>query len=188
MKKAENIILIGGSAGSYGLILNILDSIPNPISTAICVVIHRNLSISTCMEEELTLKYNRPIVAVEDKMDILENHIYFAPPGYHLLIDPSFTFSLDISEPVNFAIPSIDILFETSAQIFQENCTAFLLSGANNDGANGIRIIDSFKGSTFIQNPKEAVIDVMPDSALKLSSNAKTLTNQEIIKYFCLLS
>lgn len=188
MKKSENIILIGGSAGSYGLLLKILELTPNPISTAICVVIHRHSFLSTSIEEDLTKLYNRPVLSIEDKMDIRENHIYFAPPGYHVLIDPSSTFSLDISEPVNFAIPAIDLLFESAAQVFQRKCTAFLLSGANHDGANGIRIIDNFKGYTYIQNPQEAIIDIMPKSALKLSKNTKTLSNEEIIKYFCSLS
>lgn len=182
--KANKIILIGGSAGSYDLITQILEVIPNPVDCAICVIIHRNPLYLSKIEKILSNKHKRSILLAEEKMEIQPNHIYFAPPAYHLLVEPNLTFSLDSSEPVNYSRPSIDVLFESCAQIFKQNCTAFLFSGANSDGAKGLKTIEDFQGETYIQHPNEAPISTMPNAAIKLSTNAQILSNQQIINYF----
>ena len=187
MAIAKKIILIGGSAGSFGIISTILENLPMEIPYAICIVIHRNKNFSTKIEKTLSRKLNRKIISVGDKIEIEENVIYFAPPGYHLIVEPNFTFSLDVSEHVNYSQPSIDVLFETSAQVFKNNCIAFLLSGANKDGAEGLCYIEKFGGKTYIQDPEDAIIDTMPISALANTKKAQTLKNKEIITYFCQL-
>lgn len=182
---ADKIVLIGGSAGSFMLITEILENLPPQLDYALCIVIHRNPTFNTKIEASLSKKLNRPISSVTDKMEIEYNHIYFAPPGYHLLVEPDRTFSLDSSEHINYSRPSIDVLFETSAQVYRTDCEAFLLSGANKDGAHGLKIVEDFGGKTFIQDPDEAIINTMPISGLQESSTATVLRNQEIIRHFC---
>ncbi|SRR5690606_19148345 len=181
---AQKIILIGGSAGSYNLIWDILHVLPREISSAICVVIHRNPNFDTQIEASLSRRLERNVISVVDKTEIRNNNIYFAPPGYHLLIEPDLTFSLDSSEPVNYSRPSIDVLFETTAEIYGKNCMAFLLSGANTDGGKGLMSIDANGGKIFVQDPEEAAIDTMPKYALEINPNAKILSKAAIIDFF----
>lgn len=184
MDKAQHIILIGGSAGSYNVIVEIIEALPQTFHAAVIVVVHRNPKFRTKIEETLSLKLKRPVAEARDKEDILENNIYFATPGYHLLIEPNQTFSLDISERVQFSRPSIDVLFESAADAYGQNCTAFLLSGANKDGAQGIKHIRSQGGTTYVQSPTDALISVMPESAIRLTDKVKVYNNEEIISYF----
>lgn len=184
---ADKIVLIGGSAGSFLLMTEILEHLPARIDYAICIVIHRSPTFTTKIERNLAEKLNRPVISVTDKMEIKKGDIYFAPPGYHLLVEPDLTFSLDSSEPVNYAKPSIDVLFETAAQVYQDNCQAFLLSGANSDGAHGLKTVEDFGGKIFIQDPHEALINTMPLSGLKESNTVTVLKNHEIIHYFATL-
>lgn len=181
---ADRIVLIGGSAGSLLLITKILESLPARLTYALCILIHRSPIFNTKIENTLSKRLNRDIVSIKDKMKINEGTVYFAPPGYHLLIEPDKTFALDCSEHVNYAKPSIDVLFETCAQVYRENCAAFLLSGANTDGARGLRTIVDFGGKTFIQAPDEALIDTMPLSGIQESRTSTILKNQDIICYF----
>jgi len=184
MSIAQEIILIGGSAGSYNLILDILDALPPKISAAICIVIHRNPRYDTQIEHSLAQRLQRNVISVVDKTEIQKNGIYFAPPGYHLLIEPDYTFSLDTSDPVNYSRPSIDVLFDTAAEIYTTNCTAFLLSGANHDGGEGLRTIHENGGNVFIQHPEEALIDTMPRYALDVNPTAIVLIQPDIINFF----
>ncbi|MFD2552967.1 chemotaxis protein CheB [Sphingobacterium tabacisoli] len=181
---ADKIVLIGGSAGSLLLITEILEYLPAQLGYALCIIIHRSPTFSSEIEQNLSKKLNRPVLAVVDKMPIENDIIYFAPPGYHLLIEPDKTFALDSSEHVNYAKPSIDVLFETCAQVYQANCSAFLLSGANADGAHGLKTVEDFGGKTFIQKPEEALIDTMPLSGIQETNTSTILKNQEIIRYF----
>src|SRR5690606_1906611 len=139
MNKAKDIVLIGGSAGSYTLIVQILEALPQRFDAAIAIVIHRNPRFTTKIEETLSIKLRRSVIQPRDKTAIAPNIIYFAGPGYHLLVEPDWTFSVDVSERIHFSRPSIDVLFDTAAEVYQDRCTAFLLSGANQDGADGIR-------------------------------------------------
>lgn len=182
---ADKIVIIGGSAGSFTLITEILEKLPQQLDYALCVVIHRSITFNTKIESSLSKKLNRPVVSVTDKMEIRNGYVYFAPAGYHLLVEPDRTFALDSSEHVNYSKPSIDVFFETAAQVYRENCKAFLFSGANIDGAHGLSTVEHFGGKTFIQDPDEALINTMPLSGIQESTAATVLKNQEIIRYFC---
>ena len=184
MPLASNIILIGGSAGSYSLIADLLEQLPSHFDAAICIVLHRNRQYETQIEKSLSRKLKKNILPAIDKLDIRKNHIYFAPAGYHLLIEPNFTFSLDSSEHINYSRPSIDVLFETAAQIYKGNCTAFLLSGANTDGAKGLRIIEDFGGKIIIQDPNFAPIHTMPLAGINETLQPEIWSDAKIISYF----
>ncbi|MGN0002351.1 MAG: chemotaxis protein CheB [Sphingobacterium composti] len=184
MAIATEIILIGGSAGSYTLIAELLENLPPTFEPAICIVLHRNKHYDTQIEKSLSRKLKRNIVSAIDKIEICKNYVYFAPAGYHLMVEPNFTFSLDGSEHINYSRPSIDVLFETAAQIYKKNCTAFLLSGANSDGAKGLRMVEDFGGKIVIQDPAQAAIRTMPLAGKRETLIPLVWKNSQIISFF----
>ena len=184
MAKAEHVVVIGGSAGSYNLIVEMLDALPEVFHAAIIVVIHRNAKFKTRIEETLSNRLSKLIVPAADKGEICANAIYFASPGYHLFVEPDYTFSLDISDLVLFSRPAIDVLFESAADVYTQRCTGFLLSGANRDGTLGISHIHKMGGKAFIQNPQDAQITTMPESAISHNGHITVLHNTEILAYF----
>ncbi|MFD1768510.1 chemotaxis protein CheB [Sphingobacterium suaedae] len=184
MSKATDIVLIGGSAGSYNLILDIMEALPVFFTSAIIVVIHRNPKYTTKIEETLSSRLNRTIIQAGDKTDIEPGRIYFAVPGYHLLIEPDSTFSLDLSERVQFSRPSIDVLFETASDVYATHCTAFLLSGANQDGTDGIHRVKHMGGKAIVQSPEDALISIMPEHAIQANKEIDIFTDAQIISFF----
>ena len=181
---AEHIIIIGGSAGALEIIDEVLASLPRQFSSSIVIVIHRSNKYKTYLEENLKEKYDLPIFSVYDKDPILKGRVYFAPPGYHLIVETNRTFMLDIDDPVLFSRPAIDLTFSSAAEVFRESCTAFLLSGANQDGSEGTRQLLNNKSKVFIQDPKEAKVSTMPESAIKKHKNLQLLGDREIVEYF----
>ncbi|TYP98608.1 CheB methylesterase [Sphingobacterium allocomposti] len=184
MNKAKDIVLIGGSAGSYTLIVQILEALPQRFDAAIAIVIHRNPRFTTKIEETLSIKLRRSVIQPRDKTAIAPNIIYFAGPGYHLLVEPDWTFSVDVSERIHFSRPSIDVLFDTAAEVYQDRCTAFLLSGANQDGADGIRRVREMGGKAIIQSPDDALIATMPTYAIQANAESDVYDDQQIISFF----
>ncbi len=184
MEKANDIILIGGSAGSYTLIIDMIEALPEIFSPAIIIVIHRNPKFTTKIEDTLSARLKKKIVQAEDKATILKGEIYFAAPGYHLLIEPDKTFSLDLSERVRFSRPSIDVLFETAAEVYLDHCTAFLLSGANQDGTDGVKQLQQMGSKVIVQSPTEALISTMPKHAIEANGHVEIYSNRQIISYF----
>ena len=106
----------------------------------------------------------------EEKEIIKEKTIYFAPPNYHLQIEDKNSLSLSTAQKVNFSRPSIDVLFETAAWTFKHQLLGILLTGSNSDGAEGLKTIKKFGGTTIVENPETAYAKTMPQSAIKKSA------------------
>jgi two-component system chemotaxis response regulator CheB len=174
------VVVIGGSAGSLQVIMQILPQLPSSICFSIVIILHRKNTEDTTLEELIALKANAIVKEVEDKVVLEAGFIYVAPAGYHLLFEKNYTISLDISEKINFSIPSIDVSFQSAAEVFKENVVGILLSGANSDGTAGLLLIKEQGGTTIVQDPSTAEIDFMPKNAIKNAEPDQILSIEAI--------
>jgi two-component system chemotaxis response regulator CheB len=161
------VITIGGSAGSLDVILHILPMLKTIKSVAIILILHRRNTDDTVLEELLRMKSGLNVEEIEDKTPIKPGYIYVAPADYHLLIETSLVFALDVSEKIHYSRPSIDVAFESASEIFGTNLVAILLSGANSDGTEGLIAVKKRGGTTIIQSPETAEVPYMPAFAIK---------------------
>ena len=120
------------------------------------------------------------IKEADDKEEIRPGFLYFAPPDYHLLIERDETFSLSIDARVNYSRPSIDVLFESAVYVWSSGLIGILLTGANNDGAHGMRLIKEHGGLTIAQDPATAEYPVMPKAAIDAAAVDKILSIEGI--------
>lgn len=132
---------------------------------AIAVVQHRHRESGVILSQVLQQQIPLPFKEAEDKDLLHPGHIYLAPSDYHLLIEPGY-FSLSTDEPVSYARPSIDVLFESAADTYGEHTIGVLLTGANQDGAQGLARIKAAGGRTIVQDPATAENPVMPEAAI----------------------
>jgi len=160
------VIVIGGSAGSLEVILELVNRLPLFSTVIIIIVVHRMIDHDTILEDLISYKTLYPVKEVEDKDAIIPGTIYIAPPDYHLLIENTDCFSLDSSEKVHFSRPSIDVTFESVAETFTSRVMGILLSGANADGAAGMARIKELGGYTLVQSPESAEMSIMPQQAI----------------------
>jgi len=176
-------IIIGGSAGSLDILLKVLPFI-DKLTVALVIVLHRKNSDDMMLEELIGKKSSFPVVEVEDKIALEPGFIYVAPSDYHLLFEKNYLLSLDISEKINYSRPSIDVSFESAAEVFGPMLTGILLSGANSDGTEGLKTIKNFGGITVVQDPDTAEIPFMPNYAIQNANPDYTLGIEEIIALF----
>jgi two-component system chemotaxis response regulator CheB len=116
----------------------------------------------------------------EEKQTIMKDHIYLAPADYHLLIEKDRTLSLDVSEKVNFSRPSIDVSFESAAEVYGTKLAAILLSGANDDGVAGLKKVKACGGVAIVQNPQTAAVAYMPQQAINNLAVDKIINPDEL--------
>ena len=164
--KGIKALVIGGSAGSIEVIVKILRKLEKNLSIAIIIIVHRKSSSDASLTN---LFNNRSIIEVteaDEKEVILPGRIYLAPANYHLLIETDHTFSLDASEKVEYSRPSIDVTFQSAADVYGESLAALLLSGANSDGSEGLLTIAKAGGLTIVQDPDSAEVGFMPKAAI----------------------
>jgi len=165
-RNATEILLIGGSAGSISVLLEVLPDLQRQLSFPIVVIVHRKSHPESILEELLGFRSRIPVEEAYDKMTLKDGHIYLVPADYHLLFEDKRMVSLDFSEKVNYSRPSIDVTFQSAAQIFMEHTVALLLSGANADGLEGLRCVAQQGGRILVQDPDTAEIAYMPQQAL----------------------
>ena len=140
------------------------------------------------MEELLDSKSSICVKLAEDKEKIRKGFVYFAPPDYHLLLEPDDIFTLDTSEPVMYCRPSIDVTFQSVADVYQEKVIALLLSGANADGADGLCYIHNKRGLIGVQDPEIAEVRTMPEAAINRCSADLILNNSQIFSFVARIS
>jgi len=176
-------VVIGGSAGSFQGITKILSQIPQEFPLPIIMCLHRLKHIRNGFIEALSINSTKEVIEPFDKETIKQGKVYLAPSNYHLCIELGHHFSLSTEAMVNNSRPSIDITFETAANSYKKKLIGILLSGANKDGALGMKKIKDFGGLTIVQNPDDCMINTMPTAALGLTEIDYKLNLDEIIKF-----
>ncbi|CAN5230456.1 chemotaxis protein CheB [soil metagenome] len=175
-------IVMGGSAGSFQIIMKIISSLPENFELPIILCLHRLKHVRHGFVEALSSKSIKKVEEPSDKELIKAGKVYLAPANYHLSLELGLIFSLSTEEVVNNSRPSIDITMESAANVYKNKLIGILLSGANKDGALGMKKIKDKGGLTIIQEPKECVIDIMPTAALQVTTIDHTLYSDKIIK------
>jgi len=176
-------IVIGGSAGSFQVITRILANLPDNFPLPVIMCLHRLKHVRNGFVEALSIKSIKPVTEPYDKETIKKGNVYLAPANYHLSVELGNTFALATDEMVNNSRPSIDIMLETAAYVYKNKLIGILLSGANKDGAMGMKRIKDRGGLTVVQDPKECMIDTMPTSAMKITEIDHVLPVDDLLKF-----
>ncbi|WLH43716.1 chemotaxis protein CheB [Pseudomonas beijingensis] len=173
-------IVVGASAGGVEALLKVFGHLRKGFGLPILVVLHlpdeRDSQLAPVFGHRLAV----PVEEARDKQDIVPGTLYVATPGYHLSVEADRSLSLSLEEPVHHSRPSIDVLFESAADVYGQKLLAVVLTGANNDGARGLAKVSALGGITVVQDPAEAQVATMPEAALALHEPDHILTLQGI--------
>ena len=167
------LVAIGASWGGLDALRTILKTLPAELDAAVVVAQHRSPeSHPTAFRDLLGAVTRLKVCEAGDKDELRPGTIYVAAPDYHLLVEPG-TVALSIDEPVQFARPSIDVLFESAAESYRERCVGVVLTGANADGARGLERVVELGGTALVEDPATATREEMPRAALAAVPNAR---------------
>ena len=176
-------IIIGGSAGSFQVITKIISSLPANYPLPIVLCLHRLKHVRSGFVEALSIKANMPIVEPNDKDSLKTGKIYLAPANYHLYIELGNKFALSTEEPVNHSRPSIDLSFFSAAYNYKRKLIGIILSGANKDGAMGLKSVKDNGGLTIVQDPNECQVSTMTLASMKATNVDHVFNTERIIKF-----
>ena len=180
---APEAIVIGASAGALEALSSLLPGLPADYRLPILVVVHLPPDKTSLLAELLRVRCAIRVREAEDKEPIEPGVAYFAPPDYHLLVEQDKRLSLSDDEPVLFSRPSIDVLFESAADAYGDGLIGVVLTGANSDGANGLKAVVEAGGVAVVQSPGSAYAVVMPEAAIAACPEARVLPVNEIAAY-----
>lgn len=160
-------VVIGASAGGVEVLSVLLPALPDTLRAPVFVVVHQPPDRRSVLTEIFRRKCVLPVREAEDKEPVEPGTVYFAPPNYHLLIDRGPSLALSIDELVQFSRPSIDVLFQSAAEVYGRRLLGVILTGWNEDGASGLLSVRHARGVTVVQDPATAEAPVMPQAACR---------------------
>ena len=159
------LVVLGASWGGLRAVSAILRALPAGFAEPIVVVQHRSRDgeglLATLLQDVTRLA----VTDVEDKEPIRPGHVYLAPPDYHLLVDDG-VLSLSVDAAVRWSRPSIDVALASAAEACGGRVVGVLLTGANDDGARGLRRVVDRGGRALVQAPDTAEVRVMPEAGI----------------------
>ncbi len=179
--------MIGVSAGGMKALSAVLPALPADFALSVLVVQHMQEGFDSRLAEFLDGMSAIRVKEAEDKEDVVAGVAYIAPPGYHLLIEEERSLSLSAEPPVNFARPSIDVLFESGVDVFGDRGVGLIMTGANSDGAQGLAAVKAAGGLAIVQNPESADSPMMPTAALQVTQVDHVLDLTEIATFLARL-
>ncbi|ANY87443.1 MULTISPECIES: chemotaxis protein CheB [Pseudomonas] len=161
-------VVVGASAGGVAALLQVLGGLPEGFAIPVLCVLHLPDERHSQLASVLQRRIHRPVREARDKESIAPGLIYVAGPGYHLSVERDLSLSLSQEEPVHFSRPAIDYLFQSAADAYGAGLLGVLLTGANEDGAQGLLQIKNSGGRTVVQDPRDAQVALMPEAAVAL--------------------
>lgn len=175
-------IAIGASLGGTSALQLLLPTLPRDWRAVVALVFHRAQGPDDMLDRFLRKYSALPVEEAQDKTPITPGRLYYAPSDYHLLVEENH-FALSTEAAVSYARPSIDVLFESVAEVYGEHAAAVVLSGSGHDGAAGLAAIKECGGLTLVQSPESAESTYMPNAAIATGKVDKILPLEEIVPF-----
>jgi len=173
-------VAVGCSAGGMQAVAALLAQLGPDFRLPLIIVQHLHREQGDYLYRHYASCTRLIVREAEEREKILPGHVYVAPPDYHLLIERDETFSLSVEEKVNFCRPSIDVLFESAADVYGPALAGVVLTGANSDGALGLKRIKDCGGLALVQQPETAQFPEMPRCALRCAPADQALPVEEL--------
>ncbi len=179
----HGLIVIGASWGGLHAVGTVLEGLGDAANAAVIVAQHRGAARGELLAALLHRRTSLLVREAEDKDSPTPGVVLLAPTDYHTLVEDDGTVALSTEGPVRNARPSIDVLFRSAADTYRERCVGVVLTGANEDGAEGLAHIEELGGLAVVQEPGTAERGEMPAAALAATKAAVVLPLEEIGAY-----
>jgi two-component system chemotaxis response regulator CheB len=183
---AYQVIVVGCSWGGLAALRTIVSSLPPGFDIPVAIVQHRHRDSDGMLARFLQGQTGLRVCEVEDKQPVESGHVFIAPANYHLLVEQGF-FSLSLEAPVRYSRPSIDVAFTSAADAYGHRAVGVVLTGSNDDGADGLRRIADAGGMTVVQDPVGAEVPTMPLAAIRAVPTARVFGIERIASFLAAL-
>jgi two-component system chemotaxis response regulator CheB len=139
--------------------------VPENLAASVFVVLHTSPDSPGLLANILDRFGRLPAVSATDGERIQPGRLYVAPPDHHLLIEPRKV-RVTRGPKENRFRPAIDPLFRSAAQTYGPRVVGVILTGYLDDGTAGLWTVKQMGGTTIVQDPQDAFVPFMPESAL----------------------
>lgn len=173
-------VVLGCSAGGLQALTRLFAGLDPRLPVPLIVVCHTGAEDVALLCELLARASRLPVEEARERERPRPGVIHIAPSGYHLHLERGGCFALSIDPRVCYCRPAIDVLFAAAADCWRARLLAVVLTGANDDGAAGLRAVRARGGTGIVQLPADAEVATMPEAALRVAGADQVLPLADI--------
>ncbi len=186
-KKIE-LIAIGASTGGTEAIKYVLSALPSELPP-IVITQHISALFSLSFAQRLDKSSKLKVCQLEEgRIKLLAGHVYLAPGDKHMVIyrkQGQLMAEWDDRPEVNRHKPSVDVMFQSIAEVCAARSIAILLTGMGKDGAEGMKILRDAGATTIAQDEQSCVVWGMPRAAVEVGGVQHVKALNHIPKFLC---
>ena len=184
------IIAIGASTGGTEAIREVLVRMPEE-SPGIVVVQHIPAVFSNAFANRLNEFCRIQVREASDGDRVLPGHALIAPGNFHMTLRKlggEYRVAIRDGERVCYQRPSVDVLFESVAEVAGADAIGAILTGMGADGAQGMLKMKRAGARTVAQDEATCVVFGMPREAIRLGAVDRILPLHSIARELMALS
>lgn len=168
----STVIAIGASTGGPEAILEVLEDLPQDIPGI--VIVQHMPPVFTKMYAERLNRLCKIEVKEAENGDVLRKGLALIAPGdYHMVLTKqgtNYAVKLYQSDKVSGHRPSVDVLFNSVAEVAKKNAIGVIMTGMGKDGADGLLNMKNHGAYTIGQDKESCVVYGMPMVAYNIGA------------------
>ena len=178
----EKVVFIGASTGGTEATREVLMQLPHDFP-AVLITQHMPPGFTRSYAARLNSLCQINVAEARDGERVLPGHAYIAPGGMHLSVARSganYIAQVQVGDPVNRHMPSVEVLFNSAAQVLGPNALAVMLTGMGADGAKAMRTMRDAGSFNLVQDEHTCVVFGMPREAIAAGAAHEVLPLSQI--------
>ncbi len=169
---AEKLIFFGSSTGGTEALKEVLMRMPAN-SPPVLITQHMPEAFTRSFAQRLDGISAMTVKEAEQNERVLPGHAYIAPGHSHLRLRKNgslYYTELSRDEPVNRHRPSVDVLFDSAAEVAGAKALGVIMTGMGKDGARGLLAMRQAGAYTIAQDEATCVVFGMPKAAIEVGA------------------
>lgn len=171
--KNKKIVTIGISTGGPKALQSVIPNLPEDIGAPVLVVQHMPPKFTKSLADRLDVLSSVRVKEAEDGDKIRDGVVYIAPGDYHMTVKQEGServIRLNQQPPFSGHRPSVNVMFDSVADIYKSNIVGVIMTGMGGDGAEKLKKIRDYGGRTIGQSKESCVVYGMPRVAAEMGA------------------
>ncbi len=170
-ERSVDIVVIGISTGGPQALKMMIPRLPAELSVPIAIVLHMPVGYTELYARKLNEQSALTVLESQGGELVTKGHVYLAPAGRHLTLRRTsggdIVTNLDVRPLDTLYKPSVDVLFQSAADVYESRVLGIVMTGMGNDGREGAAWIKAKGGTVLTESEESCVVYGMPRSIVE---------------------
>lgn len=174
-----DLVTIGISTGGPQGLKAVIPRLPADFPVPVAIVLHMPIGYTEAYAKRLDEMSALKVVEAHEGDEVRPGVVFIAPAGRHLVFQReaagAVTVRLDVSPLDTPHRPSVDVLFQSAADIYLDRVLGIVMTGMGDDGRQGAAWIKAKGGAVWTEGEESCIVYGMPRSVVEAGLSDKSV-------------